>query len=131
MALQIYPHPMLSVGPSRKLIFFYPLQAETDNTPVPLSKIVSGTSLVVQRLRLHAPNAGGTDLIPGKKDSTCYTVWPKNKDRVSFVEDSWSSNTCLVEVSSSSDSFARIVPVGSTGDFNPCATHPQSGNNKT
>ena len=41
------------------------------------------------------------------------------------AEDSWSSNTCLFEVSSSSDSFARIVPVGSTGDFNPGVTHLQ------
>ena len=34
---------------------------------------VYGTSLAVQRLRLHASNAGGAGLVPGQgpKDSTC------------------------------------------------------------
>ena len=30
-------------------------------------RLVSGTSLVVQRLRLHAPNAGGLGSIPGQE----------------------------------------------------------------
>ena len=30
------------------------------------SRITTGTSLVVQWLRLHAPNAGGLDSIPGQ-----------------------------------------------------------------
>ena len=31
----------------------------------------SGTSLVVQWLRLHAPNAGGLGLIPGQGTTSC------------------------------------------------------------
>ena len=31
----------------------------------------SGTSLVVQRLRLHAPNAGGPGLSPGQETRSC------------------------------------------------------------
>ena len=41
------------------------------------SKIYSGlqTSLMVQWLRLHAPNAGGIGLIPGQGTKTPHAIW--------------------------------------------------------
>ena len=37
----------------------------------------SGTSLVVQWLRLHASNAGGDGLIPGWGIKIPHAMWPK------------------------------------------------------
>ena len=36
-----------------------------------LSEVSQGTSLVVQWVRLHAPNAGGPGLIPGQRTRSC------------------------------------------------------------
>ena len=40
----------------------------------------SGTSLVVQRLRLHASNAGGAGLIPGRGAKIPHASRPKNQN---------------------------------------------------
>ena len=40
-------------------------------------KIESGTSLAVQWLRLHAPNAGGTGSIPGWVTKISHAAWRK------------------------------------------------------
>ena len=42
-----------------------------------------GTSLAVQWLRLHAPNAGGADLIPGPGtiNKILPSAWPSQKNR--------------------------------------------------
>ena len=45
-------------------------------------RLVSGTSLVVQRLRIHAPNAGGLGSIPGQgTDPICGNKGPTCKLR--------------------------------------------------
>ena len=36
-----------------------------------LLKETNGSTLVVQWLRLHAPNAGGLGLIPGQRNRSC------------------------------------------------------------
>ena len=46
---------------------------------------VDGTSLVVQWLRLHAPNAGGLGLIPGRGTKIPHTA---TKDPECFNKDS-------------------------------------------
>jgi len=40
------------------------------------------TSPVVQRLRLCTSTAGGADLIPGPRSSTCPMVWSKEKKEI-------------------------------------------------
>ena len=44
-------------------------------------KISFRTSLVVQRLRFHASNAGRLDLILGQESSTFQMVWQKQKKK--------------------------------------------------
>ena len=48
-----------------------------------MKEALSGTSLEIQWLRLHAPSAGGTSLIPGwgTKILLCHTVWPKKEEK--------------------------------------------------
>ena len=52
-----------------------------------------GTSLMVQWLRLHASNPGGTDLIPGQETKIPHAVkvcgpLQKNNEKTSFLDES-------------------------------------------
>ena len=51
-------------------------------------RVFTGTSLVVQQLRLHAPNSGDMGSIPGQgikiPHAVWYMVWPKTKSLHSF-----------------------------------------------
>ena len=48
-----------------------------------LQEVLEGTSLVAHWLRLHAPNAGGTGLVPGRgtkvPDPACCKALPQTK----------------------------------------------------
>ena len=49
-------------------------------------KTFSGTSSMVQWLRLHASTSGGTGSIPGQGSSTCCVVWPKRtKQNIDYL----------------------------------------------
>ena len=47
-----------------------------------MKEALSGISLEIHCLRLHAPSAGGMSLIPGwgTKILLCHTVWPKKEE---------------------------------------------------
>ena len=47
-----------------------------------------GTSLVVQWLRLHAPNAEGMGLIPGQGTKIPHAKWQREKKKSDFFADS-------------------------------------------
>ena len=50
-------------------------------------KVDSGTSLVVQWLRCHTPNAGCVGFIPGWGTKILYVTWPKKKKKkISFSQ---------------------------------------------
>ena len=50
------------------------ISSEPESSYLATSSCKGGTSLVVQWLRLHAPNAGGSGLIPGQElGPTCHS----------------------------------------------------------
>ena len=56
-----------------------------------------GTPLVVQWLRLHTPNAGGTGLIPGRATKILHATWRGQKKKKEKKETCWSW-FCLLQL---------------------------------